>query len=318
MIALKNKHKGLDALIIYGGPSVIVNYLALDKIKTDKYVTFLESKALTPYFLKTEIMPDYYLMFYPEKSKSNSFQNVIFQSFLADIDLSGLIKEEYLEEYNYLKNNFNKYFESYRPWKSLHKKYRIKPNIYLKNSPFDLLYKLKEMSIITYLTPFNACEDHYNYSNKLYKYDMEKGKKKFDLEDYFLPVEKNGMLFIKDYSFLNSSAIALFPILKYMGFQKVYFIGMDMSMMGSFEYASNFTFRSMRHFGKFFNNATKAFSASFKKNRKKFMRPPYEFKNQGKIFKYDKMEFINIFEPFKYALPVRGIKNITFKEFLNE
>ncbi len=42
------------------------------------------------------------------------------------------------------------------------------------------------------------------------------------------------------------------------------------------------------------------------------------FLADAEIFKYNKMEFINIHEPFKYALPIKGSKNITFKELLNE
>ena len=30
------------------------------------------------------------------------------------------------------------------------------------------------------------------------------------------------------------------------------------------------------------------------------------------------IEFVNIYEPFEFALPLEGIRNISFKQFLNE
>ena len=48
------------------------------------------------------------------------------------------------------------------------------------------------------------------------------------------------------------------------------------------------------------------------------MRPPYEFDDMKEVLGYDKIEFVNVYEPFEFAMPLKGIRNITFKEFLNE
>lgn len=318
MIRLKKKYEGKSALIIFGGPSIVENGLALESIPRDKYVIFLESKSLTPYFLKSGLKPDYFLLFYLEKGKSNSFQHIIFQSFLADIDLTDLIKDDFFPEYRYIKENFNCFFEPWRPERGPHKKYRYKKEIFFKNSPIDLFSRLKDTQVIINEDNFNIYGKSFSYPNTIYKFRETMTKDSFKVEDYFNPDDKDGILMIKDYSFINSSAIALFPNLNYMGFKKIYFLGMDMSMLGSMEYASCYTFKDMQHYGIFFKKAKQVFNARFKPNIRKFMRPPYEFKSLNQILEYKGIEFINIFSPFRYAMPVKGIKNISFEEFLNE
>ena len=82
MIRLKNKYINKNALVIMGGPSIIENKYNLSLINKDKNIVFLESKALTPYYLKSGLKPDYYLMFFAEKSQSNALQHVIYQSLI--------------------------------------------------------------------------------------------------------------------------------------------------------------------------------------------------------------------------------------------
>jgi hypothetical protein len=103
-----------------------------------------------------------------------------------------------------------------------------------------------------------------------------------------------------------------------MGFEKIYFIGMDMSMLGSMEYSALYTFKSLKEYEKFFKKATVVFNPCFKRSKNKFMRPPYEFDDMQEVLGYDKIEFVNVYEPFEFAMPLKGIRNITFKEFLNE
>lgn len=316
MIRLKEKHRGASALMIFGGPSLVERKIPLDLIDKNKFTVFLESKSLSPYFLKFGLIPDYFLMFYAEKCRSNSLQQAIFQSFFVDLDLSGLLKDEFLKEYLYIRDNFDNFFESWKPERGLHKKYRYKENVYFKDSPFDLLGQIKDTPIISYAKNFKEQCRNFNYPNPLYQFDAIKAEGEFNIADYFNPIEAGGVVTVRDYRFLNSAAIALFPLLNYMGFKKVYFLGMDMSMLGSMEYAAYFTFKSMRHYARFFKHARPVFNFAFKENKRKFMRPPDEFVNLKKILDYSKIEFVNIYEPFEYALPVEGIKNITFKEFL--
>jgi hypothetical protein len=257
-------------------------------------------------------------MFYPEKCQSNAFQHVVYQSFLIDMDLSKLLKPGFKEEYLQIKDGFDKYFETWRPERGLHKKYRFKPGVFLKNSPFDLLPQMPEMTIV-------AREDYVHYpveniglKNKVCSFNISPMRGDFSLEKYYNPLELDGKLMLNGYGHLNSAANALFPLQNYMGFKKIYFIGMDMSMLGSLEYSALHTFKSMRHYAKFFNKALPVFNAAYQKAKRAFMRPPYEFESLRAILSYDKIEFINVYEQFKYAAPLEGIRNITYKEFLNE
>ena len=334
MHKLKKVNNGETAAIILGGPSIVHHNWDLRQLNSKKITIFLESKALTPRLLKCGLKPDYYMMFYPEKCKGNAFHEVVLQSLLADIDLNNLVKEKFADEYNVIKDNFEMYFE---PWKKkmTHKRYRYKYDVYLPGSPFELLVKLPKMNVLTFIDAFNAQLTEFNYKNTLYRFNIEGPPKKFDINDYFNPREKNDTVTLQSCGSLNSAAIALYPLLNYMGFKKIYFIGMDMSMLGSMEYAACFTFKSMRHFGIFYKKAKKVFNYSFKPRwfyllkillkigfgpipAKCFQRPISEFEDIREIFKYKEMEFINVFEPYKYAFPIKGIRNITYNEFIDE
>lgn len=329
MHRLKDKFAGQRALIIFGGPSIIENRFDLSLLDKHRYIVFLESKALTPYFLGFNIEPDFFLMFYPEKCKANSFQGVVFQSFLADIDLTGLIREQFCPELRYMRDHFDEYFETWKP-EMLHKRYRWKPDVYLKNSPFDLLPNLSSTVLVTYVKPFRQYVTRFQFKNPLYEYDMEPAGEPFSLDAYYNAVSENGALTLRDFMFSNSAAIALFPLLNYLGFKKVYFIGMDMSMLGSMEYSALYTFRSLRHFRVFFEKARPVFSFSFPRRRRLWaqlwrkdeeaplMRPRYEFESLRQILSYERMEFVNVYEPFEFARPLDGIRNISFAEFLRE
>ncbi|TBR20342.1 hypothetical protein EPO66_00060, partial [bacterium] len=228
MESLRNKFKDKVALNIMGGPSILKNKLDLSKIDKSKYTVFLESKALTPKFLQYKLEPDFFLMFYPEKCQTNAFQHLVYQSFLIDMDIEGLLKPEFALEYKQLRNNFDQYFESWRPERGLHKKYRLRPGVALKNSPFDLLPHIPKAEII-------AQEDYVHYpvegiglKNKVYFFKVSAALGGFSLEKYYNPQEVGGKLVLNGYGHLNSAAISLFPLQKYMGFKKIYFIGMDM------------------------------------------------------------------------------------------
>lgn len=319
MIRLKNKYRGRSAINIMGGPSILEKRLDLSQINKDIYTVFLESKALTPKFLEFGIRPDFFLIFFSEKCQSNSFQHAVYQSFLIDFDLSRLLKNEYLKEYLYFKENFEEYFEPWSPKKGLFKKYRWKRNIKLPNSPFDLLHKFPETSFIAHARTKEADVNLLSeFQNNLFVYDDKYTDGEFCLERYYNPVEIDNRLVLNTFNHLNSAAIALFSLQAYMGFEKIYFIGMDMSMLGSMEYSALYTFKSLKEYEKFFKKATAVFNPCFKRNKNKFMRPPYEFDDMKEVLGYNKIEFVNVYEPFEFAMPLEGIRNITFKEFLNE
>lgn len=316
MHRLKQKYGDKSAVIIMGGPSIIENGYDLSRIDRGKHTVFLESKALTPLFLKYGLSPDYYLMFFPQKCQTNAFQQIVYQSFLADVDLEKLLNPEYLAEYSYLKDHFAEYFEIWNPKKGPHKKFRLKSGIELKNSPFELIDKFPDMGIITRYME----KDEFgigNLPNEKYYFDETQANTEYSQERYFNPEEKEGKVILNNYNHMNSAAIALFPILAYMGFANVYLIGMDMSMLGSMEYSALYCFKSMRHFKKFFKKARQVYNAKFIPNKRYFLRPLYEFEDFSKILCYDRIKFKNIYEQFEYAAPIEGIENITFKEFVN-
>ena len=359
MIRLKDKYKGKAALSIMGGPSILENNFDLRRIDRDKYTIFLEAKALTPRFLASGVKPDYFLMFFPDKCQSNSLQHVMYQSFLVDFDLSDLLQPEYEAEYKYYRDNFNTYFEPWVNRKKGYKKYRFRNDAVLKNSPWDLLQHFPDMDIITRCD--NRKEkygpDISRLKNRMYFYDDQYIDGKFDIESYFNPQEIDGRIRLSAYGHVNSSAIALYPLLNYMGFDKVYFLGMDMSLLGSMEYAALYTFKSMRYFNNFFNAARSAYGYDFPLGLRqglgrffkkvsnnisrrefmsffsgaiyksflydvyglkgKFLRDRKQFSDCRQLFAYKEIEFINIYEPFKYARPIPGIKNITYQYFLN-
>src|SRR5205823_6633697 len=95
MIRLKNAHRGERALVVLGGPSLIATGFDFGWLRRCGFVTFLESKALTPHFLNAAAPPDYYLMLFPEKSKDNALQHFVYRSFLAEYRIEPLLKTDH-------------------------------------------------------------------------------------------------------------------------------------------------------------------------------------------------------------------------------
>jgi hypothetical protein len=179
-----------------------------------------------------------------------------------------------------------------------------------------------------------------------------------ELNEYSDSKVVNGTLNFRTIGSKNSAVISLFPILRYMGFDRVCFVGMDMSLLGSLEYSALSTFKSMGNFQQFFNNARRTYSHDFPLGVKlglthfgktilvdllharfgatlspqkimrlkndlrglsgKFMREKKQFSELRSILDRIGMECINIYEPFEYALPVPGSRNIAYDEFLEE
>lgn len=355
MHRLKNANYGKEAVIIFGGPSILINKYDLSLLENNESVVFLESKSLTPGFVNLNISPDYYFMPFPEKTRTNSLQHVFIQAISSGYQLEKSLKNIYKKNWSEFKNVFDKYAEIWRI-EYPHKKYRIKKNIILKDSPVSLLGKFPNMKIITSEESYNSDEFHsLNFPNKVYQYTHTDNRAK-DFNDYLDPKVVNGKLVISSMGYINSAAISLYPILKYMGFKKVTLIGMDMSLLGSMEYSAPFTFKSMRHYGKFFNASRQTFSYAFPRgfykgvsyfvyyflkdllslNVKrffslekysnlyrdvfglsgKFMRGKDQINDAGEIFNNSGMEFVNIYEPSKFSVPIPKIKNISYTEYI--
>ena len=317
MRRLKEKYLGKKALVIFGGPSLIEQKFDFQKLNEKDYVTFLDTKALTPYFLKTGFKPDFYLMLFPEKSKDNGLQQFIYRSFLAQTNIKPLLKKEHHEEYFDLKNNFDSYLETWRPHRGAHKRYKWKKGVYLENSPFDLLKNIPDTKIIANKSLLNEHFPVFGYNNRTYFFDTSKEiLKNFSFEQYFNPIEKEGEVIFNSVNFLNSAAIVLYPILNYMGFRDIYFLGMDMTMLGTMEYSALYIFKSMLHYRWFFFRSRQAFNSAYKTNKPYYYRPKSEFEDARNIFSYKGINFKRIYEPFRYGVPFDGIETISIKELL--
>jgi hypothetical protein len=356
MIGLKNSYKDKEAVVIFGGTSIITNGYDLSLLSKKNSILFLESKALTPYFKSFNIEPDYFFMPYPEKTRTNSLQHVFIQSISSGFNLENSLKKKYVQSWLSFKDNFGKNADIWRidyP----HKKYRIKSNIVLNDSPISLIQDFPNMKLITNDEAYK--KDGFssmNFPNEVLKYSHTSESTE-SIDKYFEPKNINGKLVIESMGFVNSAATSMYPILKYMGFKRVVLIGMDMSNLGSMEFSAPYSFKSIKHYGKFYNKSRHTFSHSFplgfkngmvrfcisfcrdliQKNTKDFfslkkykilhrnifglqgryLRPKDEMQNCNELFIYKDLDFVNVYESFKFAKPIPAIKNVSYKDFIN-
>jgi hypothetical protein len=341
---LRDRFPGGRAVVVLGGPSILCHGFDLGRLRARDLVVFLESRALTPRFLEYGVEPDFLIALYPEKCKANALQGVCVQAMFAGIDLRPLLRDEYVPEVDRVRTLFDAYFE---PWKPdvPHKRFRWKPDVFFDGSPFDLLRRLERTACLAFREPYDRYVRQQELAQDVYVYDMEPRTGPFDGRAYYDVLVDGDRAVVRDFQFTNSAAIALFPLLRFMGFSSVTLIGMDMSMMGSMEYASLYTFRSLAHFRTFFERARVVFSASYPRRfwselarqvsmrglpglfapaawrpltdrRPWFIRPYYEFDSLEAVLAGAGMSFVNVYEPWEFARPVPGVKNVRFKDFL--
>ncbi|MAG69496.1 MAG: hypothetical protein CL471_04250 [Acidobacteria bacterium] len=316
MNRLKGAHSGERAVVIFGGPSLIAQGFDFASLRDRGFVTFLEAKALTPH-LRSTLAPDYYLMLFPEKSKDNGLQQFIFRSFLADFRIDRWLKPECARVATHLRAHFHDYFETWRPQRGPHKRFRWRSDGYLQDSPYDLLRHIPRTRILANRSLIDEHFPHFAYSDRTFYFGQLPGEKQFELGNYFTPVERDGQVLLRcGDTFLNSAAIALYPLLRFMGFRETFFLGMDMSMLGSLEYAAPYTFKSMLHFRWFFYRTRHVFNANFLANRRFFQRPQSEFEDLRRVWDNPYTRFTRVFDPWKYATPVEGIRTMSVADFL--
>jgi hypothetical protein len=320
MKRLKNLHRHERAAIVFGGPSLVEQSFDFQKLRDKNLVIFLETQALTRWFLATGVSPDYYLMPFPEKSRGNSLHNFIYRAFLARIEPRWFLKRKHLSILQDMKTNFPTYFETWRPHRGPHKSLRWKPGVFLQDSPHDLLRELG--SQVHIIANKQLLDEHFPKGlgrDGLRLFARSSQQEEFDLLRYYNPDDSTDLLTLRSVPFVNSAAIALYPLLRYMGFREVFFFGMDMSMLGSFEYAAPHTFKTMWHFQAYFKMTSRVFNANYVRNRPYYLRPPYEFKDLKKILRSDLMSFTRVCDPYKWAAPAMdGLRNITFRHFLDQ
>jgi hypothetical protein len=235
---------------------------------------------------------------------------------MAEIDIRSLLKTSCYGYVDEIQNKFDDYFDVWNPSSGIHKRFKWRPNVYLKDSPFDILTKFPDVKVIANRVNMAGYFPDIKLNNQIYFYENNEERETFDFDKYFDPIEKDGKLLLRTNYFDNSAAIALYSLLYYMGFRKIYFLGMDMNMLGVMEYAAPYTFRSMLHFYWFIYKARGAFSSGFKLNFPIYYRPKNNFSEQKTIFATNKMEFARIYDKCKYVAPTDYIRNISYNEFI--
>lgn len=315
MIRLKDRHRGERAVVILGGPSLVALGFDFGRLRGQGYVTFVETKALTPLLLQSGLTPDYYLMLFPEKSKDNALQQFVYRSLLADYPIESMLRPEFRGVAAAMRAHFDEYFESWRPHRGPHKRYRWRPDVYLPDSPYELLARVPEARVIVNRTLAEHYFPNFAYADRAFYFEQSHGDTVFDADAYFNPADSDGVVRVRGANtFLNSAAIALYPLLRYMGFGEVYFAGMDMSMLGSLEYAAPYTFRSMAHFWWFFRRTRHVFSGNYRANGWLFTRPQSEFDDLRALWAISPVTFVRVYDSWRYASPVDGIRTVSVQD----
>lgn len=316
MIRLKDAHRGQRALVVFGGPSLIAQGFDFGRLNNLGFVTFLESKALTPHLLRSGFVPDYYLMLFPEKSKDNTLQHFVFRSFLARYRIDGLLAKPFRHVAEEMRARFDECFESWWPNRP-HKRLRWRPDVYLPDSPYDLLRRLPTTRVIVDRELVDEYFPNFAYAGQAYYFAKAPGEPVFDIEKYYDPLDADGMVRVRCCdAFLNSAAIALYPLLRYLGFQEVYCLGMDMSILGSLEYAALYTFRSMAHYWWFLRRNGRAFSGNYIRNGWLFDRPQNEFDALRMLWNEGPIAFTRVYDPWRWAAPVDGVRVMSVAQLL--
>jgi hypothetical protein len=316
MRRLKNVHRGDRAVVVLGGPSLIEQRFAFDRLRGKGFVTFLESKALTPAFLGTGVEPDYFLMLFPEKCSSNGFHNFVFRSFLAQYRGMGrLVRPQFLPALRDMQEHFDEYFEPWRPHRGAHKRYRWRADVELKDSPVALLEHLPRTKILANDSLMATYFPKFRHANERYVFDQPSESQPFDRDTYYTVRDDGERVTVENFGFYNSAAIVLYPLLRYMGFRTVYFVGMDMSMLGTMEYAAPYTFRSMLHYRWFFQRTKHSFNAAYRQNRPWYIRPQSEFEDLRALLDPARLELVRVFDPYPYTTPIPFMPSISTAEF---
>ena len=320
MKRLKNLHRNDRAAVIFGGPSLFEQGFDFQILREKNCTIFLEAQALTKWFVSGRVQPDYYLMLFPEKCHGNSLHNFILRAFLTGLEPKWFFQKKYHPILHDMQNNFSDYFEPWHPRKA-HKKFKWKSEVVMPESPFDLIDQLDEQ--VKIIANKSLLAEHFpsclRSRSAVHLFDYTKTAENFDIHRYYEPDDSQELLTLRNVQFVNSAAIGLYPLLNYLGFKEVLFFGMDMSMLGSFEYAAPYIFKSMLHFRGYFWRTRRVFNSHYVPNRRYYLRPPYEFENIKQLLSYNNICFTRVHDPYRWAAPsIDGLQTIAHDEFSGE
>lgn len=315
LLSAQSKKKNLKALIILGGPSIEPHLKKIKNLESE-YLIFVEARAITPLLVRSKIKIDYIFCAYPEKLKDNALQNYILRSFCSNVNIKKFIKKKFYKDVNYLKNNFNKIYENWNEKKGIHKKFRIKKNVYLKNSPLYLLKYYKKTKLIINLIDFKKNFSKKKINHNIIKIRFKDKKNIFSIKKYLNPKIINNTLEIDQSNFLNVAATSILPVINKMKIKETFLIGMDMNMLGTMEYSVKKIFKSFFHFLIFFLLSRKAFNHNFKLNFPLiYLRPRSEFLDFKKVLSFYKNNIYNVNEKSILIGKIKNIKQINYQDF---
>ena len=317
LVRLRDVYRGRRAAVVFGGPSLIERAFDFRTLRHSDFVLFIDTKVLTPHFLSFGIEPDFFILSFPERCKGHSLHHFIYRSFLADFNLGPCLKRQFRPIYEQMREEFDRYFEPWRAQKGPHKRFKWRANVYLPGSPCDLLSHRPRMPLIANRRLVGDWFPEAPWTNPVYWYEQEDDTSAFDVAQYYAPVDDGERLILRYNPFLNSAAIALYPLLGWMGFEEVYLLGMDMSMLGSMEYAAPYTFQSMLHFRWFFSRTSHVFNADYRMNRPFYLRPRSEFDDARAVLTSGPTRFIRVADPHRHVANIESIPTISTKELLH-
>lgn len=318
MIRLKNAFAGERAVFIFGGPSLVEQNFDFQALIRKGYIVFAEAKALTPRLLQSGVEPHFYLLPFAGKAKDNALQHFVYRAFLAGVSVGPLLKPKWRYVAQELKANFNRYYEVWRPHRGAHKRYKFHPDMYLPDSPWDLLGRLPNIRIIAQGHFLVREFPSFPIGDRVHVFEALPPAGDFSPQQYYNVAEVDGVPHVRQFAGqLNSAAIAVYPLLHYMGFREIYCLGMDMSMLGSMEYAAPYTFRSMLAFRWYFYRTRHAFNADYKQNKPYFYRPASEFHDFQRLVSTPAPRIVRVHSPSQLAADVPGVPTMPVEEFLS-
>jgi hypothetical protein len=312
---MKNFYKCKNAIVILGGTSIKKYLSVLRNINKEENVIFAETKCISKKLYENQIFPDFIICPFSNKLKDNYFQNIIYRSFLRKVNIKFFIKKKFFHEVDYLKLKFDEIYEVWRPHKGINKNLKYKNNIYLKNSPFENLDFFPDSKIILNKSDYLENFPDIKLNNQIINLKFIKIERDFNQKDYFDIDYSDNAFYLKESNFLNSQAICHFPILNYLGFKKIFFLGMDMNFFGSYAYDFKEIFKSTYHLYLYLFIIRKTLNGNFKMNFPIYLRPKEEFNNLEMIIPSEN-NFYRVVDKSNYV-KVPKLNEISIKDFLN-
>ena len=312
---LKDAYRGQRAAVIMGGTSLVDARFEYGRLRERGFVTFLESKALTPGLLAQGFEPDFFLMLSADKCLHSALHNWIFRAMLAQVDVRWMLRPEGQAVADDMAARRDELFEAGNVTRGAHKRYRWRPNVRLENAPGQLLPRLSATKILAERASFTQYYPEWSSGQQRYEYEQVQTPQPFSREAYYDLVEADGRVTVGNFAFHNSAAIALYPLLRYLGFRTVYFLGMDMTMLGSLEYGAPYAFKSMAHFWWFFRRTRHVFNADFRPNQPWYLRPAGEFSALQQVLDPSRVELVRVVTPYRYAASTPFMSTMALEEF---